>query len=549
MPSFISIDTETSGKDPMTAKLRLVGVAYSPTDNLYLLYPRDKVKIQEILASPLPKVAHNMKYDYKVLVRHGFKINGVLEDTLIISQMNGELKSKDHKLKTLVKDLFNEDNKTFDDLMVKYNPNVKKALMDVNKIPTEILGRYCANDCSITHRLYTKLLDITDKDCLKVYHEIEKPLLRVVLDMEMKGLSVDVKAAQDGYTYHMDRANFCKEYLYDMCGCYFKVNPSLELEALLFDKLKMPVLRLCDNGRPKLDDSVMKRLAKMGYEEAEMILHYRRSMKLANTYFKKYINMATKGKIYANFQQTGTETGRFSSSKPNLQNIDPEALHVFKAEPGNILLSFDYKQMELILMACLSEDKVLSAAALAGRDLHSETAEQLGVDRIAAKVFNFGIPYRMGSWGISQNLKAKGKWTPLTECQAILDRHKQKFYGVEAYAQRMIKFVKDNGYVATISGRKRFLDPSTAKPAQCVNTPIQGGCADIIKIAMLGIAKYRYIPVAQVHDELIFEVPISEKEAVIKVVVKEMENAMKLPIPMRVSVVEGYTLAELKQNK
>jgi DNA polymerase-1 len=495
-------------------------------------------------------VAHNIKYDYKVLIRHGFKVNGVLEDTLIIAQMNGELKSENRKLKTLVRELFDENYKTFDDLMSQYHPNLKKAKWNVDTIPVKELGAYCANDCKITYKLFEKLVEITDPTNLKVYNEIEKPLLKMVLDMELKGVPLNSAACEKGYNDCLTKMDFCKGWLFDWCGKEFNLNPSLELEEVLFDRMKLPIFKLNDNGRPRLDDTTLKRLAKMGYQEAIWLLRYREQAKLASTYYRKYLKCQTNGKIHANFQQTGTDTGRFSSSDPNLQNVHPEALHVFTASPGNILLSFDYKQMELVMLANLSKDRVMSEAALAGRDLHDETAKQLGVDRATAKVFNFGIPYRMSAWGIAKNLKAVGQWRSLEECNQLLEKHMEEFRGIEEYAQRQIAFGREHGYIETIIGRKRWIEQDEETSAQhfesqCVNTPIQGSCADIIKMAMVNIAKYRYVPIVQVHDELIFDVPLAEKEAVIKIVKKEMEEAIKLPVPMRVEVSEGNSWAEL----
>jgi len=549
MSKFLSIDTETDNEDPMKANLRVVGVASSPTEAVCLSYPKDKDEIQRMLASPLPKVAHNIKYDYKVLVRHGFTINGTLEDTLIMSQMNGELKSKDRELKTLLKELFNKDHIAFKDLMISRHKNVKKALWKASNIPIKDIQDHCVDDCKSVYSLFELLREITDKECLRVYDEIEKPLLKVVLEMELKGIPVDLETVSSLITEFEEEMRISRAYCYNYYGKEFNLNASLELEDVLFNKFKYPLIKFCSNGRPATDEGTLHKLIKGGCVLTYYILEYRKLSKVIKTYLNNYKKYAVNGKIYANFQQTGTDTGRFSSSRPNLQNIHPEVLKCFTASPGNILLSFDYKQMELILLAHLSKDKMLLEAALAGRDMHDETAAQLGVDRKSAKVINFGIPYRMGAWGIRGEMKKQGIYKYLEECQELIDKHKKKFSGVEEFANQMIAMGREKGYVETLTGRKRWVTQEDENEqhfeSQCVNSPIQGGCADIIKIAMINVAKYRYIPVVQVHDEVIFDVPIKEKETVIKIVTDCMQNAVKLSVPMRVEVSEGKTWEDL----
>jgi DNA polymerase-1 len=551
--SFLSIDSEADGLGPK-ANLKEVVVAISSTEAIHLLYPSDKVRIQEYLASPLPKVAHNWKFDYKILTRHGFTINGDLEDTLIMAQMGGGDGAESNELTVLVKHIFGVEEKKYADILSHYNPGIKKAKQDPKKIPPEVLKKHCLSDALWTYKLYEHFLANMDEGNLKVYREIEKPLLKIILAMEAKGVTIDSQFITAGYKESMEKATFCQKWLQDYVGREFNMNPSLELEEVLFDRLKLPLLSVNDNGRPRLDNTALTRLVKMGYKELEWILWYRESIKLANTYFKKYLNCAIDSRVHSNFNQTGTETGRFSSSDPNLQNVHPDALGSFVASPGNILLSFDYKQIEIVVLAHLSQDEDLLNAIREGRDVHQETADLIGCSRDEAKEVVFGVAYRMAAWGLMTRLRQKGIRTDLIKAGEYLDSYRNLHKGVENYAQQMLVVGLEKGYTGTITGRKRLIDvkgynDGTADrhhvTSQCVNTPVQGSAADIIKLAMIAIAKYRYIPIVQVHDELIFDVPIEEKEAVIKVVTNCMENAYKLDVPLRVEVAEGRSWADL----
>jgi len=545
MDKFLSIDTETDSKDPNKANLKVVGVASSPTESSYYLYPRDKDKIQELLATPLPKVAHNIKYDYKVLLRHGFTVNGRLEDTLILAQVNGNIATDNLKLKTLANFFFKQKNKTFDDLMCKFNPNAKKISQKVDNIPTKVLGKYCANDACLQYRLYILLRELTDTVNLKMYDTVEVPLLAMVIKMEQAGIRVDIDEIHKLTEAYENSMSISELYAYEYAGEEFNMMPSLSLEHMLFEKMKYPCIKYTDSGRPTTDEHVLRRMQRGGCVLTEYVLDYRIARKIISTYLTSYLKKQVNGRIHTNLHQTGTKTTRFASSNPNLQNVHPAVKKVFTASPGNKLVRFDYKQMELVMLAHCSQDKRLVESCMAGIDLHDAVAEGLHVDRDTAKVVNFAIPYRQGAWGLSKTLKCK------TEiAQQLLDNHKETYAGVEEYVHKMIRFCRDNGYVETFTGRKRFLteeDTNTAHfESQCVNTPIQGGCAEIVKQVMLKCDEAGYIPILQVHDELLFDWPEADVDKNIPIVKDIMENTVKLSVPLRVSCKAGDNWKECK---
>jgi DNA polymerase-1 len=548
MKDFISIDIETNGKDPRRAKLLVVGYAYSNGQAGYYKYPEELDAIKSLMANPLPKLAHNIKFDYKVLQCHGIDVRGELEDTLILSQMHGHLPCKNYKLKSLVNAIFNKNLPSYNDLLVEYNKDIKKKDRLVSNIPIDILGKYCINDCLITIDLYLWLLNnittnnninISHQDTYSIYTTIEKPLLPVVLDIEHVGINIDIPKLHSSIAAGKLGLDIMKDLIFDYAGEIFNINPSYDLERVLYSKFNHPILKINGkNGRPCTDEKVLHRLSRAGYILPRYILEYRYLYKLCNTYYKDYTKWAIDGKVYPNLNQTGTDTGRFSASNPNMQNVHSEAKSLFVASKGNRLVSFDYKQMEMVMGAVLSCDKLMVKAVDEGKDLHQVTMDELKVDRRQAKAINFGIFYGQTEFGL-----AKAIHTKMEKAKEYLNAYHALHPKIREYGDSQVLKATELGYVETILGRKRFLDVKKMKPQEkysvCINTPIQGSCADLIKLAMINIYKKGYTPILQVHDELLFDLPKDVVKKAVGIIKHEMENAYKLPVPMRVDVKIG----------
>jgi DNA polymerase I len=337
---FISIDIETDSEDWQKANLKVVGYAHSNGQAEALIYPKDTEKIKTILASPLPKVGHNIKFDIQVLKRHGFTILGEWEDTFILSQLHqkfgfinsetGKPYTEGNGLKPICSYLFKENLVTYSDLLCKYNQGKgkkakKKSEFDHNLIPMEVLCKYNIKDCLITSKLFKWLLENIDESNLKVYQEIEKPLLRVVVDMEIKGIGVDKKQANKLLQHGVEQSERMKRMIFDYAGEEFNVNPSLDSKRVLYEKFKCPILSETKAGASETEET-LKELDKGGYKIAGMLLEYRKWAKIISTYYKPYTNV---DRVHGKFSQTGTETGRFSCSSPNMQNIPDEARSIF----------------------------------------------------------------------------------------------------------------------------------------------------------------------------------------------------------------------------
>ncbi|MEW6101012.1 MAG: DNA polymerase I [Candidatus Omnitrophota bacterium] len=428
---------------------------------------------------------------------------------------------------------------------------------------------------SLIIRLKEKLEnELQEKSLLGLFRDLEMPLASVLADMELTGVKIDTLGLKTLSSEIEKRLIKLIEEIYSLCGCQFNINSPKQLREVLFEKLKLPVVKRTKSG-PSTDEEVLRSLADK-HELPALLLEYRQLMKLKTTYVDTLPELADKktSRIHTSFNQAGTETGRLSSSNPNLQNIPVKTeigRHIRKAvialSESSSLLSSDYSQVELRILAHLSKDGNLISAFKEGKDIHRITASLIyGLDekdvasgmREVAKRVNFGIIYGLTSFGLSKDLKIS-----VEEAQNFIDAYFMRYPGVKEYIQAEILKAKEQGFVTTLLGRRRYLPEINNKnqslrsfaERQAVNTPIQGSAADLIKLAMVDIhklleeKKLKARMLLQVHDELLFDVPQDELSVVTHLVRSRMENILQLDVPIKADIKIGNNWLEMEEVK
>lgn len=578
---LVSFDTETTSVDAMRAEL--VGIslsceagkaAYVPvghTDLTGMASP-DQLSLETVrkilgpvLANPeIPLCGHHLKYDFKVLRRHGFTIEGMAFDTLLASYcLNPERRG--HGLKVLSLDLLGVEQRRIEDLIGEGKDQMSFALVAFDEA-----ADYAGQDADLTLRLAALLKGELEKaNLLDLFLKIEMPLIEVLADMEMSGVCINTDELDVLRKELEKRLTALKKEIHNLAGHPFNIGSTSQLRAVLFDELKLPVLKKGKTG-PSTDVNVLEALAAQ-HPLPDKILEHRSVEKLLSTYvdaLPKLINPQT-GRIHTHFNQTIAATGRLSSSDPNLQNIPVRsemgrriraAFH--PSERDHVFLAADYSQIELRIAAHLSGDPVMVEAFTRGDDIHTATAATVnGIDpsdvtsaqREAAKRVSFGILYGISAHRLSQELKI-----PRAEAQGLIDQHFEKFAGLKAWIEKTLEQAREKGFVNTITGRRRFVPDIGSKNFNlrsaaeriAVNTPVQGSAADMIKIAMRMIAErlqtsdLRAKMVLQIHDELIFDLPSDEVDSLRLIAVETMADALPLTVPVVVDVAVGSTWAE-----
>jgi DNA polymerase-1 len=576
----VSLDTETTGTDPHRA--RLVGISlsiqegqayYIPVGHAYLGAPQQLgiSKVIEILKRVLEdekisKIGQNIKYDALVLNRHGLDLKGVHFDTMIASYLiNPDLRQ--HNLDYLAQHYLSHK-------MISYHDVVGKGAAEINFSGVDIdrAMEYSCEDADITLRLMS-ILDKKLKEDMNedLFYNLEMRLLPVLKDMELAGIRIDAPFFET-----MSR-NFAREIkeiqgkIYAEAGMEFNINSPQQLGLVLFEKLGLPAQKKTLKTKSlSTDVKVLTRLASEDFVIPGLILQYRTLSKLKSTYLDalvKIVNPDT-GRIHTSFNQTVAATGRLSSSNPNLQNIPirgeegKDIRKGFVAEDGHYLLSADYSQIELRIFAHYSKDSMLIDAFMHEEDIHSRTASEiLGVPinqvtrdmRRIAKAINFGIIYGMGHKKLSDELGIDMK-----TAKEYIESYYKRYSGVARYREDMVKSAVENGYVTTLFNRRRYIPEirsgnnriRSESERIAVNTPIQGTAADLIKKAMINIHMrlkregYRSRMLLQVHDELLFEVPEDEVEAITPVIKSEMEEVYSLAVPLKVDINHGRNWGE-----
>ncbi|MCS6978668.1 MAG: DNA polymerase I [Flavobacteriales bacterium] len=559
----VCLDTETDALNSQEA--HLVGIAFSwKAHEAYFIpiseSPSERQaqleKLRPFFQAPqVRKVAHNLKFDMAVLRNHGLEMAPPWEDTLLMHYiLDPEAR---HSMDFLAKALLNYEPIAIETLIGPKGPN--QASM--RQVPLEKLAEYAAEDADVTFQLWLALRgQLEEKGGVPVYEKIELPLVPVLEDMERTGVAVDTRYLASLSEDFTKEAHILEKEIFDLAGTSFNISSPKQLGEILFDRLKLDP-KAKRTGKTKqyaTSEDVLEGLAGR-HPIVVKVLEYREIQKLKSTYVEalpEMVNPRT-GRIHTSFNQTITATGRLSSNNPNLQNIPirtPRGQAIRKAivasRPDYRLLSVDYSQVELRIIASLSEEENMIRAFLEGQDIHAATAARLfGVPlekvskdmRSKAKMVNFGIIYGITPFGLAQRTGLSR-----TEAGAIIDQYFHQYPRIRTYMDRQIALAREKGYVETLFGRRRYLrDIHSANPTvrgfaerNAINAPIQGTAADIIKLAMIQVhqklkeKKLKTQLVLQVHDELVLDGPESEMEEVQPLVQHLMETACSLRVPL-----------------
>lgn len=568
-----AIDTETDSLDPMTA--RIIGIslsvkvgeaAYIPLAHDYAGAP-DQLPADEVLARLKPwledpqarKLGQNVKYDAHVLASVGIEARGYVHDTLLESYVLEA--HKPHALDSLAERHLGRKGLNYEDVCGKGANQIPFSQVEVNRA-----AEYSCEDSEMTLHVHEALWPRLEGDpgLLKVYRDIEMPMSALLHRIERHGVLVDAAVLQAQSQQLGERMMALEQEAHALAGQPFNIGSPKQIGEVLYTKLQMPVLKRTAGGTPSTDEEVLEKLAE-DFPLPARILEHRSLAKLKGTYTDKLplmVNPAT-GRVHTNYAQAVAVTGRLSSNEPNLQNIPirtPEGRRVreaFIAPPGHQIVSADYSQIELRLMAHISEDENLVKAFVEGMDVHRATAaEVFGVDplqvsseqRRYAKTINFGLIYGMSAFGLAANLGIER-----SAAIAYIERYFARYPGVKRYMDQTKAYAKAHGYVETVFGRRLWLpeinSPNGPRKAgaerQAINAPMQGTAADLIKLAMLKVQQVldeqrrATKMVMQVHDELVFEVPESEVEWARGELPRIMASVADLRVPLVAEVGVG----------
>ena len=562
-------DSETTGIDANTAELVGLAFSFEPFTGYYVPIPADRKEAQKIVEEFRPilesekhiKVAQNLKYDYLILKWYGVDVKGPFEDSMIAHYLlEPELR---HNMDYLAENYLGYSPVSIETLIGKKGKNQ----LSMRDAPLEKVCEYAAEDADITLQLHTTFAPMLEKESLKkLYAEVEMPLIQVLAEMEFEGINLDVPFLNAySKTLETDMRKIEKE-IYAAAGAPFNIDSPKQLGDILFLKLKIPYEgQKTKTGQYSTGEEILSKLAHQ-YPIANLILEYRELGKLKSTYVDSLptlINPKT-GRLHTTFSQAVAASGRLSSQNPNLQNIPirtERGQQVRKAfiprDKNHKILSADYSQIELRIIAELSQDAGMIEAFKNGMDIHSATAARVfGVAiqdvnremRGKAKAVNFGIAYGQTAFGLSQNLNISR-----TEAKEIIDNYNAQFPGVKRLMDENIEFARKHGYTQTILGRKRYLKDinsanntiRSAAERVAVNSPIQGSAADLIKVAMINIqnalkkSTLKSRMLLQVHDELVFDAHVDEVDTLKELVVSHMVDAIKMRVPIEAEVGVG----------
>ena len=570
----VCFDTETTGLDAINASL--VGIAFSwqAGTGYYVPISKDEAQRNETLKDLAPffanetieKVGQNLKYDIKVMHQHGIAVKGPLFDTMLAHYIiNPDMR---HNMDILAETYLNYRPKPISDLIGKKGKN-QGSMRDV---PLDQQTEYAAEDADITWQLKEHFeQELGKNEQRELLNKVELPLVRVLAAMELAGISLDVPYLNNMATQLEHEAQQLAQRIFDQAGETFNLASPKQLGPVLFDKLKLvDKPKKTKTGQYSTAEEVLSTLAKNHPIVAD-ILEWRSVQKLNNTYVSALpqdVNTHS-NRVHTVYNQAVAATGRLSSNHPNLQNIPirtPRGQQVRKAfvakDNQHVLMAADYSQIELRIIASLSEDPSMVAAFNNNEDIHAATAAKVfGVpleevsreQRSQAKTVNFGIIYGVSAFGLSNQTTLSR-----SEAKALIDTYYENYPKLKSYMSEQVDFAREQGYVSTVLGRRRYLKDINSRNAivrgaaerNAVNAPIQGSAADIIKIAMLRIydkmreQQFKAQMLLQVHDELVFECPKSELDALTKLVKTEMENAYKLHVPLTVDVGVGHNWLE-----
>lgn len=516
----------------------------------------------------LTKIAQNLKYDQMVLNKYEIIINTPIEDTMLESYVYNSTANK-HDLDTLAAIVLQHNNIKYEDVAGKGAKQINFAEVDLNKA-----AEYAAEDADIALQLHYYFKDLLqqDKKLEQVYKSIEKPLVSILSKMELKGVLINSELLKQQSIELEKKLDILEQQIYKLADAVFNIDSPKQLQEILYEKMSLPILEKTPTGQPSTAEGVLQDLA-LDYPVANHILNYRSLRKLKSTYtdrLPEQINSHTK-RIHTSFHQAVTATGRLSSSNPNLQNIPIKTeegrkiRQAFIAEAGYSLISCDYSQIELRIMAHLSQDENLLKAFNNNEDIHSFTASEIfntsinsitSEQRRHAKAINFGLIYGMSSFGLAKQLGISRN-----DAQNYIDLYFARYPGVKKYMDDIRNTAQKQGYVETLFGRRLYLPEIKSKNLMrrramervAINAPMQGTAADIIKKAMIAVntrltehvdLKDKAFLILQVHDELIVEAHNSKIEEAKKLIIDAMQTAANLLVPLIVSCNVGYNWDE-----
>ncbi len=562
----VCFDTETTGLNPLTAEL--VGIAFSweTGKGFYLPFPENKDDAQELIeelrpffeAENIQKIGQNLKYDIKVLAKYNIEVKGPLFYTMLAHYLiNPDMR---HNMDVLSETYLNYSPISIETLIGKKGKNQ----LSMRDVPLDKQTEYAVEDADITLQLKEHFeKELGEANTQKLFDEIETPLLRVLAAMELEGINLDKDFLNSlSEQLNTDIANLEKS-IYEAAGEEFNIASPKQLGVILFEKMKLvDKPKKTKTGQYSTAEDVLSYLAK-DHEIIQNILDFRGLSKLKSTYVDALplqVDEAT-GRVHTDYMQTVAATGRLSSNNPNLQNIPirtERGRQVRKAfVPRNedyTLLAADYSQIELRIIAALSEEETMIEAFKHGEDIHSSTASKVfnvaiedvtREQRSNAKTVNFGIIYGVSAFGLSNQTDLSR-----SEAKELIDTYYETYPKLKNYISKQVDFARDHGYVQTVLGRRRYLKDINSRNAvvrgaaerNAVNAPIQGSAADIIKLAMINIYEkleagdYKTKMLLQVHDELVFDVYKPELDEISKLIKTEMENAFTLSVPLDVEI-------------
>jgi len=569
-----SFDTETTGLDPLNADIVGLSICYKEHEAYYIPFTECAEDCKKILENfkgvfenaNILKIGQNIKYDIHILKNYGIDVKGPIFDTMIAHYLiQPELQ---HNMDYLAAKYLNYEPVSIESLIGKKGKNQ----LSMRQVPLEIIKEYACEDADITYQLYFPLRNELKKYGMEdLAYNLEMPLVLVLVDMERAGFKLSTENLKTFGDELNKEILLLEEEIYNLAGERFNISSPKQLGEILFEKLKIAVeVKKTKTDQYSTSEETLQQLIDK-HPIISKILEYRTLKKLLNTYVEalpELINPKT-GKVHTSFEQAWVATGRLSSKNPNLQNIpirDEKGREIRKAfvasDDEHVLLSADYSQIELRIMAHLSEDPQMIEAFISGEDIHAATASKIfkvPLDKVdedmrrKAKTANFGIIYGISAFGLSQRLSI-----PRSEAKQIIDEYFATYPRVKEYMNKVIEQAKNLGYVETIMGRRRYLPDIHSANAvvrgyaerNAINSPIQGSAADIIKTAMLKIHEhlcnnnFKTKMILQVHDELIFDVYKPELDEVKKIVKEYMESAYILKVPLIVDIGIGNNWLE-----
>jgi DNA polymerase-1 len=572
-----AVDTETTSQDPMRAELVGLSLAHKPHEAVYIPLRHSYLGVpsqldatlvlehlRPLLEDPaIPKYGQNIKYDYIVLQRQGITMRGLDFDTMVAGYLLNPSRRMNN-LDALAREYLNYTPISYEEVAGKGARQVTFDQVDIARATT-----YSAEDADVA-LLLTQALQprLAAHQLEHLFHEVEMPLVEVLAALEMRGVMVDAAYLRQMSQHLQVQMDAVLQEIFTQVGEEFNINSPPQLQHILFDVLKLPTGKKTKTGY-STDVSVLENLS-LEHDLPRLILDYRHLAKMKSTYVDALPQMIhpQTGRIHTSFNQTITETGRLSSSNPNLQNIPirsdlgREMRRAFVAAPGHVLVSADYSQIELRLLAHMSGDPVLIDAFRAGQDIHMRTAmEVFGVDgstvdsdmRRMAKTVNFGILYGLSPFGLAQRLHISNE-----AARTYIDGYFARYPRVKECLDGILASARQQGYVTTLLQRRRYLPDITnanrtireAAERTAINMPFQGSAADLIKLAMVHLYHQivtEHLPchmLLQIHDELLFEIPENAVEEMLPRITETMENVWHLEVPLTVEIGQGHTWAE-----